>query len=160
VTQQWVNEKPEDVDRERPWRECAVAMASELPRAVPTQAPADSTNDLCAVYPLCNHHLGMYSWAAGTGADYDLHIGEKLLTDSMGHLVARVPQCETALLLVIGDFLHYDSARANPRCTKTCWTPTAALKMVQVAVRSLRKYINAALQRHPFVHVHRGGTWG
>jgi hypothetical protein len=154
VTQQWVAEKPQDAAREKLWREFAAALAADLPRAEPIPVPSYSSTDLCAVYPVGDHHLGMYSWAAETGADYDLDIGEKLLTDSMGHLVASVPQCETALLVVIGDFLHYDSTRAEtPLHRNLLDADGRAQKMVQVAVHALRKYINAALQRHPTVRL-------
>ena len=104
VQQQWITEKPEDVERERLWEVTAAEMARETPRAAPIDAPSHAHADLCACYPVGDHHIGMYAWNAETGADYDLAIAERLLADAMDHLVASAPPSKTALVAVLGIF--------------------------------------------------------
>jgi hypothetical protein len=154
VSQQWVIEEPRAEARRQLWEEFAVALAGDIPRVAPTAGPARVSSDFCAVYPVGDHHIGMYSWAEETGGDYDLGIAESLLAQSMNHLVSSVPSCETALIAVIGDFLHYDSTRAETPLHKNMLDADGrAFKMVQVAVRALRQLINAALEHHATVHL-------
>jgi hypothetical protein len=154
ITQQWVSEKPEDKAREALWIVAAKAMASELPRAEPLPAPDFVDGDLLACYPVGDHHLGMLSWGKETGASYDLKIGEQLLVGATDFLMSSVPACEQALIVFLGDFMHYDSTVA---VTPSHGNPLDAdgrhPMMIRVAIRSMRYMIAAALRRHQKVSV-------
>jgi hypothetical protein len=123
IRQQWVKS---NIDRERQeemLREAVEAMASDLPRVKPTKGPSDTADHLMACYPIGDQHLGMLSWAEEAGEDYDLTIGENVLTGAIDHLVAAAPKCDRAAIVALGDFMHYDSFDAvTPDQQVTNWT--------------------------------------
>lgn len=153
VTQQWVSEKPEDVDREKLWRECAEAMAAELPRAAPVPMPQAVSADLCACYPVSDLHLGMYSWHRETGSDYDIAIAEELLANATEHLIKTAPPCKTAFIPILGDLLHYDSTEAvTPAHRNLLDADGRSQKMVEAGVRALRRFAAVGLEHHGHLH--------
>jgi hypothetical protein len=154
VLQQWVKEKPEDIQRERLWREFAKELAAELPRAEPVTAPEETDDHLMAVYPVGDHHLGMLAWDKETGADYDLSIGEALLTKASAYLIDKAPSCSHAAVIFLGDFLHYDSMESvTPTSRNQLDSDSRYPKMVRVAVRCMRFMIEQAARRHAHVRV-------
>jgi hypothetical protein len=154
VTQQWVSEKPEDVQREALWIECAKALASDLPRIEPSTGPKHASDHLMAVYPVGDHHLGMLSWDQETGANYDLSIGETLLAGATDYLLQATPECDRAAVVFLGDLMHYDSFEAiTPTSRNMLDADGRYPKMVRVAIRSMRYLIEAAARRHQNVHV-------
>ena len=154
IRQQWVKS---NIDRERQeemLREAVEAMASDLPRVKPTKGPPDTADHLMACYPIGDQHLGMLSWAEEAGEDYDLTIGENVLTGAIDHLVAAAPKCDRAAIVALGDFMHYDSFDAvTPTSKNQLDADSRFPKMVRAAIRCLRYTIKAALTRHKTVHV-------
>src|SRR5579884_1843977 len=154
VLQRWEIEKPDLAARDAAWREIATALAEGLPRAEPIPAPAAVNSDLCACYPIGDHHMGMLAWKYETGDSYDLDIGERLIGAAMAHLVEVTPACNNGLVVFLGDFMHYDSFVA---VTPTSKNPLDAdgrfPKMVRAGIRSMRRVIEMAAARHFHVRV-------
>jgi hypothetical protein len=154
VTQQWVAEKPQDVAKEKAWRQFAKELAADLPRAKPIKGPKHASKDLMAAYPVGDHHLGALSWDEEAGDNYDLKIGERLLAGAVDYLIDAAPPCEQSLIAVLGDFMHYDSFEAvTPTNRNLLDADSRYPKMVRVAIRCLRYMVEAALKRHKKVHV-------
>lgn len=154
VTQQWVAEKPEEAHREALWRLFAAELAEALPRAKPRKGPAHVSDQLMAVYPVGDHHMGMLAWDKETGADYDLDIAERLLTGATDRLMAATPACSQALIVFLGDFLHYDSFEAvTPASRNLLDADSRFPKMVRASVRAIRYMVTAALVRHQKVDI-------
>ena len=68
---------------------------------------------LLNIYPIADHHLGMFSWGAETGTDYDLSIAKSILLGTAERLIRRSPAAKTALLLNVGDFFHSNDNSAR-----------------------------------------------
>jgi len=154
VSQQWVQEKPEAVVQELAWLALADELSKALPRAEPIKAPVAALKDLMACYPVGDHHLGMLAWKDETGADYDLSIGERLLNKATDFLMQSTPAAEQALLVFLGDFMHYDSFVAQtPTSGHALDADSRFPKMVRTAIRCMRYMVERALQRHERVHV-------
>lgn len=156
VTQQWVSEKPEDIQREALWREFAKTLTEEIKPADPIELVngEEIQDDLLACYPVGDHHLGMLSWDKETGADYDLKIGEKLLMSATDHLVRTIPPSSQALVVFLGDFLHYDSFEpVTPTSRNMLDSDGRYPKMVRVAIRTARYLIDSAARSHAKVQV-------
>jgi hypothetical protein len=155
VIQEWVSEKADEKEREALWRLFAEELAATLPRAEAVQGPEFVSEDLLAAFPVGDHHLGMLAWAQETGGDsYDLSIAEKLLVDATDYLMQATPVCGTALVAVLGDYLHYDSFEpVTPTNRNLLDADGRYPKMVRVAIRAIRYMIAAALRRHARVHV-------
>ncbi len=154
VTQQWIAEKPEDAAREALWRAFALEMAAKVTPLKPIAAPRRALNkDLLTVYPVGDHHTGMYAWGLETGeADWDLKIAERTLAQAVDHLVAAAPPSETALAAFMGDFLHYDSySPVTPANRNLLDADSRFPKMVQAGVRSMRRMVSRLLEKHRFV---------
>lgn len=115
---------------------------------IPT-IPTYTANDLLAVYPVADVHLGMYSWADETGQDYDLSIAEKLLTETMGKLIQRTPPAETAIILNLGDFFHSDNSQNRTRRSGNILdVDTRYAKVLKTGVRLTNSLIQMALLKH------------
>lgn len=154
VTQQWVSEKPEDRQREQLWEAFGREIAAKLPRVKARKGPIHASDQLLAVYPVGDHHMGMLAWDKETGADYDLKIAEALLSSATDRLMAATPACGQALIIFLGDFLHYDSFEpVTPASRNLLDADSRFPKMVRAAVRAIRYMITAALVRHQKVDV-------
>jgi hypothetical protein len=146
---QWVKSSIDHERQQELFRAAISAMVADVPRLAPV-APPDSTLDhLMACYPVGDHHLGMLSWNEETGANYDIDIAEKLLSGAAMHLVLSAPKSTRAAIVILGDFLHYDSFVA---VTPTNKNPLDAdgryPKMVRAAIRIIRRIVSIALQHH------------
>lgn len=155
VKGQWIK-TTEDTETDE---ELIVRLMAEMPQRVPARvgtvpAPTAAPTDLLAVYPLGDPHVGLLSWAPESGADFDLSICEDLMTAAMRDLVLRGPRTSEALIVNLGDFLHYDNA--DSRTTKSGHsldTDSRAPKVLAVALRVMVSLIDAALEHHESVTV-------
>lgn len=156
VIQQWVSERPEDVARERAWREFAKELARDLPRVEPTsRTPGRYLNELLlAGYPVGDHHLGMLAWPEETEDAYDLEIGERLLRGAFDYLTHAAGGAGHGLVAFLGDFMHYDSFETvTPTARNMLDSDTRFPKPVRAAVRTMRYAVDAALRAHQEVRV-------
>lgn len=135
-------------------RMMAELPAKVAPRSGRIEAPAPAPDSLLAVYPLGDPHVGMLAWGEESGADFDLAICESLMAAAMRDLVLRGPRTHEALVVNLGDFLHYDNA--NSRTTRgehSLDTDSRAPKVLAVAMRILVALVDAALEHHRVVTV-------
>lgn len=151
---QWIKADEDAAARERIMRAAVEAFAKKLPAVKPRKASGMFRDDLLAVYPIGDPHFGMYSWADETGENWDLDIAERTHCEAMAALVAAVPRSREALVVNLGDALHYDSmANVTPRSGHVVDADGRYGKMIDVAVLTLRQCIDSALGRHETVHV-------
>lgn len=130
------------------------AMAADLPRVKPRKASGEYLSDLMTAYPIGDPHIGMYSWKAETGDDWDLEIAREMHCAAMDALVRAAPATETALVINLGDLLHYDSMEAKtPRSGHMLDADGRYAKVIDVAVLTMRQCIESALAKHKFVRV-------
>lgn len=125
-----------------------------IPAVEPVPAPAFHRDDYLAVIPMGDPHVGMYSWARETGADFDLEIAESVLYGSIDHLVSLMPEGIDALLLNLGDFFHADDQSNTTRKSghqldvDSRWP-----KVLEVGIRIMHRAIDRMLQRCRTVRV-------
>ena len=163
----WVKEKAGEPTPESIAAAIREALA-DIPRPKPVPAPKFAARDLLTVYPIGDQHVGMYSWAEETGADYDLKIAEGLLTTAIRHLVELAPPSEEAVIVDVGDFTHYDTIRTETvRSHNTLDADSRYHAMIRVALRLLVACVDAALTKHrrvtlicaPGNHNDMGAAW-
>ncbi|HXC76811.1 MAG TPA: hypothetical protein VNU19_07155, partial [Candidatus Acidoferrum sp.] len=154
VRAQWQIEKPEDRARALLMQEALDVLSQRLVPLDPIPASPASSYDELVGYPIGDHHLGMLSWRPETGAHYDLEIGERLLRRAFVNLVQRSPATYTALIVVLGDFQHYDSVVPQTTSGRHILdTDSRHRKMVRVALRTLVSCIEVVLTQHQTVRV-------
>lgn len=153
-TQQWVKSAL-DEERQRELLVAAIAaMVQDLPRLPKRKAEGRYLPHLCAGYPIGDAHIGMLAWGEECGEDWDLAIAERITCAVMDDLVQRAPAAEKAVIVNLGDWLHYDSLAAiTPRSGHNLDADGRYAKMVRVAIKVIRQCIESALTRHKTAHV-------
>lgn len=151
---QWVKTQTDHNRLRQFLEEFAASLAEDLPRAAPEPAPEESLEDLLAVYPIGDHHFGLYAWGEEAGGDYDLDIAEDLLTRSMSSLTSCTPKAGTGLVIALGDLFHYDGLEpVTPASKNLLDSDGRYAKMIRTGVRTIRRSIQLALLNHQKVHV-------
>ncbi len=154
VRAKWVKTNRQGTDKFQAFRDAMATIADKWTGlADPAIIPDMLDDDLLAVYPMGDPHIGMFGWAAETGNDFDLKIAEHNLYTAVDHLVDLAPAAEHALVVNVGDFFHAD----NRASTTTSGTPVDSdgrwPKVLSVGIRLMRRVIDRALTKHKHVTV-------
>ena len=154
ITRQWVKT---DIDKEKQhdmFLQSIETMCKELPKVDKIDPPEIIEADLMQIYPVGDHHFGMLARANEAGGDFDLDKAEKLLLGAMDYHIDKAPDAGTGLIVLLGDFLHYDSwTPKTPTSGHELDADGRAYEMVDVAIRSIRYMIEIALKKHGKVHL-------
>lgn len=151
---QWVKTTIDYNQVEQMMRDAANAMADELPRLKPIAKPARTNDDLCNLYVLTDCHVGMLAWHKEGGADWDLHIAEKTLSDCFELMVTSAPAARSCVIAQLGDWLHQDGMLpVTPTSGHILDADGRFSKVVQASIRILRRVVDFALSKHETVNV-------
>jgi hypothetical protein len=151
---EWVKESLDRQKAAEAQRLAYAALASKLPRIAPTAPPRASEGQLATVYTLTDCHVGMLAWRREGGEDWDLNIAEETLLGCFGHMIDTSPASELGIVNQLGDFLHFDGLEAaTPTSHHLLDADGRFDKVVQVAIRILRRVVDLALAKHSRVHV-------
>lgn len=132
----------------------ADGLKEELPKYRPGRIIQPRKPELCTYYPIGDQHFGMLSWKHETGHSWDIDISEKLFNDSTDYLLQSTPDSDTAVIVFLGDFYHYDSYRPETPAHRNLLDADGRYpKMVKVGGRSARRFIEAAARKHRNVKV-------
>lgn len=156
VRGQWVKSKSDEQAREEKLLDALASILEPLKGAVdPAPAPTHRNDELLAVYPMGDPHIGMHAWAKETGGhDFDLAIAERNLCAAVDHLVALAPPAKHALLIDLGDFFHADNLQGvTARSGHRLDVDTRLPKVHRVGIRILRYLIDKLLTKHELVTV-------
>jgi hypothetical protein len=155
VRGQWVKTNKDQETRLEALREAMVGFAEPFRGlADPARVPELIDDDLLCVYPMGDPHIGMFSWARETGQDFDLKIAETNLVRAVDHLVDLAPPARRALVINLGDFFHADNpSNRTARSGNALDVDSRWPKVLGVGVRTMRRIIDRALERHQEVGV-------
>lgn len=154
LTAQWVIGTADRQRQAELMREAIEALKEDLPQVEPRKPTGEFNSALMAGYPIGDAHIGMRAWGEECGEDFDLAIAERRQCAAMADLVDRAPACEKAVIVNLGDFLHYDSMEAvTSRSGHILDADGRYAKMVRVAVKVIRQCIESALTKHKTVRV-------
>lgn len=124
-----------------------VATATEL-------GSTDVDDDLLAVYPMGDPHLGMYAWWEETGEDFDCEIAERDIEAAMMRLVVQAPRAKRAIILNLGDFFHADnSSNMTSRSGHQLDVDTRWTRVMRIGARLMIRMVKHALTKHEVVVV-------
>lgn len=155
-TNQWVKVN-EDKERQLEiLKEMCESFVTELPKLdpIPLENPDEIQDDLLAVYPLGDPHIGMMAWGKETGENWDLKIAEKVFCQVFDRAVRSTPNCGMALIVNLGDFFHYDNEQGTTsRHGNVLDRDGRYAKMVAVGIKIMRQMIVTALEKHARVRV-------
>lgn len=117
------------------------------------ELPTHSDDDLLCVYPMGDPHIGMLAWAPETGENFDLAIAERNLVNAVDHLALLAPPARRALIATVGDTFHSDGLSNTTTKGTRVDVDGRTRKMIDVGVRTFRRVIDRALQKHEEVEV-------
>ena len=151
---QWVKSSLDAARTEEIKRAAIAAMCEEIPKLGATLHVLGTHDHLCNVYTLTDSHVGMLAWHKEGGADWDLKIAEAVLTGCFQQMITASPKAATCVVNQLGDFLHYDGlAAVTPTNAHILDADGRFAKMVQVAIRILRRVVDMSLAHHDQVIV-------
>lgn len=143
----WEKEKAEN-DERRDWLEAIRDMGGELPRYEPVAPPTHNDNDLLAVYPVGDPHIGLLSWREDSGDNFDLDIAEHDLVAAFQHLTTLAPNASEALLIFIGDTAHADGQGNTTTKGTRVDVDSRTINIARTIIRICRRAIDLALAKH------------
>ena len=121
----------------------------EIAPMEPVKEPTYTDSDLLSKYTIADLHMGMHSWVAETGENYNLKEAERLLKESMDHLLASTPNSETGIILNLGDWFHTnDSKNMTPMSGHILDVDGRFAKIASTAVSTVKYIVERALQKH------------
>lgn len=152
VVQQWIKSRQSDEDKLEALRAAVDAICEPAKgHAAPVAEPV-TMGDLMAVIPLGDPHVGLLAWAAEGGADWDLRIAERVLTDAVQRAVLLAPPAGRCLLINLGDYFHADNqSNQTARSGHQLDVDSRWSKILAVGIRIMRTMIDACLAK--FGHV-------
>jgi hypothetical protein len=158
VVLQWVKNKTDREEFRETMLKAAEAMSSDIPKAKPIKRKTKAVNtDLLNLYVITDYHLGMKADGEETrdaNGNWDMAIAEDLLVRWFDEAIIRAPNSGDAVLCQLGDFLHWDGLDAvTPQSGHTLDADDRFDKLVQVAIRVLRRVISILLTKHAQVYV-------
>ena len=155
VAAQWVKSSADSERREAIVREAIAAASAFVPIAPKRKAPAGKfRDDLLVAYPIGDPHVGMLAWAKECGKDWDVEIATRTHQLVVADLVERSPQTEQALIVNLGDLMHYDSmAAVTPRGGNNLDADGRYNRMLHAAADVMIQAVESALGKHKRVHV-------
>lgn len=144
-----------DQDKFRAMVEAACRVAAKkIPPLPRLKAPKTTNKDLATLYTLTDCHVGMLAWGKETGEPWDLEIAERTLSQTLIASIDAAPDSELGIVNQLGDFLHFDSMLpVTPTSGHILDADSRYQKVVEVAVRILRRVVEHALTKHRVVRV-------
>jgi hypothetical protein len=155
LSAQWVKSSADDERREQMMREAIAVLSEDVKGRAPLSAPpARAREDLLAIYPLGDPHIGMYAWSQEAGDDFDLDIAREQTLGAVDRLMASAPDAHTAVILPLGDVFHAnDQSNATPGHKHQLDVDSRYVRVLQVGIETFRHAILRALEKHQKVIV-------
>lgn len=156
IKQQWVKT---DIDKARfaeDMRELIDSLVESLPKIDPVPFEQSySSENLMAVYPLGDPHIGVLAYKQQAGQDWDLKRAQDVFCGVFDRLVKTAPSCDQAVIVNLGDYFHYDSAveKKTSRSGHSLDGDGTYLDMADTGIKIMIQMINSALQVHKSVRV-------
>lgn len=121
----------------------------------PIIPPESVMDDLCAVYPLMDAHVGMMAWGRETGShDYDLEHARQDMRHAFAKVLAMTPPARRAVLLIGGDYFHSDDNRAEtPASRHKLDVDGRFFKVLDIGIAIIAETIERILGKHADVIV-------
>lgn len=152
---QWVKTDVAKEDQLDALKELVDSLVEELPKFKKKDYELSYTSeDLMAVYPLGDPHVGMKAYKDEAGEDWDLKRTQEVFCGVFDRLVKTAPHCEQAVIVNLGDYFHRDNvAGVTERHKHSLDTDGNYLMMVETGLKIMVQMINSALEHHKTVKV-------
>ena len=152
---QWVKSRIDDRKLAELTRIAIAALAEEVSgKSNLIDPPEHGNDDLLAVYPLGDPHIGMRAWQQETGENFDLKEAERVTLAAVDRLVQSAPAASTAIILPLGDVFHMDDqTNQTPSSKHALDVDSRYVKVLEVGIKKFRHAVERALEKHQTVVV-------
>ncbi len=150
VVAQWDIRVPE---KQKEAQEALIAAAKAEIVPLPPRAllTGKRSSELANEFVFADSHLGQM---ANVESEEDLQAQFDLIVRCFEHMIATAPPAETAILVILGDWFHFDNLLPlTPRSQNVLFANGNYRDMVEVGVKLMRKLIDFCLMTHPNVEV-------
>lgn len=154
VRGQWIK-----TDRkQQQWLDIVNGVLQSIPTLVtplaPISKPALYTNDLLALYPLADLHVGLYASLMDAERDWHLADAVKMVKACIDDLVSRTPTAAHAIVANLGDFTHTDNLiNRTPNNSAPLDSSGRFIEVAQAAMELAVYVINSVARHHRNVTV-------
>lgn len=140
------------------WQDTINAVLERIPQIIHPLPPIAATpapaNDLLALYPLADLHIGLYAAAQDGERDWRLADAVALIKGCIDDLIARTPPAAEAVVANIGDLMHVDNlVNRTPNSGAPLDADGRMIEVIQAATEVMVYAIDRAAQRHKRVNV-------
>ena len=152
---QWVKTDVEKESMLDSFKTCIENYVQELPQFESREYDKPYVlDDLMAVYPLGDPHIGMKAYRDEAGADWDLKKTQEVFCGIFDRLIKTAPSCPQAVIVNLGDYFHRDNfAGVTERHKHKLDTDGTYLMMVDTGLKIMIQMITSALEHHQSVRV-------
>ena len=152
---QWVKTEEDREKQEKIMKEAIDALCAEIQPYSEIEQKRKSTHDaLLNQYVITDYHLGMLAWHEEGGADWDIDIARSVLMSSLIDMINRSPSAEKGVLVLLGDFLHFDGLLpVTPASRHVLDSDSRFTKIVRVAIQCIRDCVNKLLETHKSIEL-------
>lgn len=154
IQAQWVKTKVGEIPIEEMIESIKGAFEEYRGASLLGPEPLFSESETLTVYPLVDWHVGLLAWSRETGEDYDLKIARDVIMRAMTRIIASSPASSHAIVLGMGDMLHFDGYEPTTSRSKNFLDADGRYpKVLKTATEMIVATIDLALQRHQTVGV-------
>jgi predicted phosphodiesterase len=125
---------------------------SNLPSAMVIPKPKRTIEDLMAVYPLFDLHIGLRAHEEVSGTNVDLDSAKKAIIEAMAEVIDRTPNARRGVIINGGDFTHQtDDSNMTRRSGHILDVSARNAQTVEAALEVICTLIEMALRKHQIV---------
>jgi hypothetical protein len=151
---QWIKTSRE----QQQWQHVVNAVLERIPELIHPLPPILSTvapaNDLLALYPLADLHIGLYAAASDGEADWRLADAVTLVKGCIDDLIMRTPPASHAVVAQMGDFMHIDNlSNRTPNSGAALDADGRLIEIAQAAMELAVHIISRVASHHERVTV-------
>lgn len=130
------------------------AFCDELPREDPKPISNIRFENSLSLYPVFDLHIGAMAHKNESGENYSTALAEKVMNQFFDYATAASPDSSRAVLLIGGDFLHYDGMDSvTPTSGHNLDADSRYQKLVYVAMRATRRAVSKMLEKHEKIDI-------
>lgn len=149
----WVKTKEGELSTDQIVESLRDAFADVKVAKLPA-APKRTDADTITIFSIVDWHIGLLAWAEETGQNYDLKIAQDVIMSAMKRLIAASPPSKQAIILGLGDLLHFDGyEHVTTKSGNFLDGDGRYPKVLRTAARMVIETIDMALQKYPNVLV-------
>lgn len=124
---------------------------SDMTPPPPVDVP-EAPDDLCAVFPVADLHIGLLTSLEEVGEDWDTKRAKAVFAKTLGRLIAVTPACGTAILAQLGDLSHIDDfTNSTPASKHALDADSRYFVVLKRSVGAMKMAIEALRRKYPRV---------